>query len=510
MTRFHIYKVIGLLFLLGQIVSCATVPFDQPKTSSHYIKDVSDTPLNKVATKWSNQHGGTSGFYPLFEGMDALGVRLRLAERAEVSLDLQYFLMKDDTAGDVMAAALLKAADRGVRIRFLLDDVFTTASDRVLMLMNQHPMIEIRMFNPVSRRGFYSLNFLGDFKQANRRMHNKSFTADSSVSLVGGRNIADEYFQLNNDSIFFDLDVVAVGPVVPEISKSFDEFWNHSLAVPLEQFIPNKYNENLDDFRKEVAEDLHDIYETVYTKAFESKLLQDLIADRRPLFSAQAQVISDNPDKLTNEIGEEHMHLAMTLGQLLRLAKKEIMIITPYYVPGKQGVEMARQLVDGGARVLILTNSLASNNHVAVHSGYARYRRDVVDAGVELYEVRVDAAPATTTETKKQTQTLHTKAIIVDRRHIFIGSLNVDPRSIRINAEMGLLIDSKKMAGGMAYSLDDEIGGIAYRIVVNEDGNLEWHSTVDDQQVIETKEPQTSWWLRTKAWFSRIAPESQL
>jgi len=509
MMRFHIYKVIGLLFLLGQVVSCATVSFDQPKTPSHYIKDVSDTSLNKVATKWSNQHGGTSGFYPLFEGMDALGARLRLAERAEVSLDLQYFLMKDDTAGDVMAAALLKAADRGVRIRFLLDDVFTTASDRVLMLMNQHPMISIRMFNPVSRRGVYSLNFLGDFNQANRRMHNKSYTADSSVSLVGGRNIANEYFQLKDDSIFFDLDVVAVGPVVPEISKSFDDFWNHSLAVPLEQFIPNKGNENLDDFRKEVDADLENIHDTVYARALESKLLQDLIADRRPLFSAQAEVISDNPDKLINEISEEHMHLAMTLGQMLKMAKKEVMIITPYYVPGKQGVELARGLVDSGVRVFILTNSLASNNHVAVHSGYARYRRDVVNAGVELYEAQAYAEP-TTPEAKKQIQTLHTKAIIIDRRHIFIGSLNVDPRSIKINAEMGLLIDSSKMAGGMAYSLDDSIVEIAYRIVVNEDGKLEWHSTLGDKQVVETKEPQTSWWLRTKAWFSKIAPESQL
>lgn len=510
MLRFQIYKVIGLLFLLGQIVSCATVSFDQPKTSSHYIKDVSNTSLGKNVTEWSNRHGGASGFYPLLEGMDALGARLRLAERAEVSLDLQYFLMKDDTAGTVIAAALLKAADRGVRVRFLLDDVFTTAPDRILMLINQHPKIQIRMFNPISRRGSSSLNFLGDFTRANRRMHNKSFTADSSISLVGGRNIADEYFELKVDSLFFDLDVLAGGPVVPEISKSFDEFWNHSLAVPLEQFIHNKNDEQLADFRVEVAEELDSIYKTVYERALQSDLLQDLIADRRPFYSAQAEVISDSPDKLTNEISEEHMQVAMTLGQLVRKANKEVMIITPYYVPGKRGVELARELVDKGVRVFILTNSLASNNHVPVHSGYARYRGKVVDAGVELYEARADAGSENSPEAEKQTLTLHTKAIIIDRRHIFIGSLNIDPRSIEINAEMGLLIDSEKMAAKMAHEMENDISEIAYRIHKNQEGNLEWHATIDDKQVVETREPQTSWWRRTKAWFYKIAPESQL
>ena len=511
MNRSHIYKIVGLLFLLTQIISCATISFDQPKSTSHAYDDVSDTTIGKNVAEWVNKHGDSSGFYPLLEGMDALGVRLGLAERAEKSLDLQYFLMKDDTAGAVMAKALLKAADRGVRVRFLLDDVFTTAPDRVLMFLNQHPRIQIRMFNPVSRSGSSSLNFLGDFKRANRRMHNKSFTADNSISVIGGRNIADEYFQLKDDSLFVDLDIVAAGPVVTEISDSFDEFWNHSYAVPLEQFVPNKNNEQLQDFRIEVNEELSNSYDTVYRQAFQSQLLQDLFSGRQQLVPAEARVLSDTPEKLTNDISTEQMRLAAELRQAIHMADEEIMFITPYYVPGNRGVEFARGLVNHGARVVVLTNSLASNNHVAVHSGYARYRRDVIDAGVELYEVRANAGPPKPGETEaSQNLTLHTKIILLDREQMFIGSLNIDPRSIQINSEMGLLIESEDMVGKIAEAIDKAIAEIAYRVDINENGKLEWRAIVDDKEVVETKEPLTSWWLRTKAWFYKIAPESQL
>ncbi|MFA9419145.1 MAG: phospholipase D family protein [Gammaproteobacteria bacterium] len=509
--KIKINKTVCLLFMLWQITSCATVSFDQPKSTTHSFDNVSDTTIGKDVAEWVSEHGGNSGFYPLLEGMDALGVRLRLAEKAEKSLDLQYFLMKDDTAGAVMAQALLKAADRGVRVRFLLDDIFTTAPDRVLMLLNQHPRIQIRMFNPVSRSGSSSLNFLGDFKRANRRMHNKSFTVDNSISVVGGRNIADEYFQLKDDSLFLDLDIVAVGPVVPEISDSFDEFWNHSLAVPLEQFMKNKNHEQLDDFRIEIGEELNNIYDTVYNRAFQSHLLQDLFSGREQLIAAEARVLSDSPEKLTNSISTEQKRLAAELRQAIHLADAEIIFVTPYYVPGNRGVAFTRGLVNHGARVVVVTNSLASNNHVAVHSGYARYRRDVIDAGVELYEVRANAGPVKEGETEaRQNLTLHTKIILLDRRQIFIGSLNIDPRSIEINSEMGLLIDSEDMVGQMAEAIDKSIAEIAYRVEINEDGKLEWRTTIDDKEVVETKEPLTSWWLRTKAWFLKIAPESQL
>jgi putative cardiolipin synthase len=377
--------------------------------------------------------------------------------------------------------------------------------------MNQHPNIEIRMFNPISRRGIYALNFIGQFNQANRRMHNKSFTVDNSISVVGGRNIADEYFELKTDAVFVDFDVLAVGPIAAEISKSFDEYWNHSRAVPIDQFIKNQKKEDLETVRADIAEEIDGIYDTIYNQALKSQLLVDIIADRLPLYAAHARVLADSPDKLTNQINETHMRLVKDLRDVILSAEKEILFISPYYIPGDGGVQLIRDLVAKGVRVVILTNSLASNNHVPVHSGYARYRRDVIRAGTELYEARANAARELSGNTEgPDTLTLHTKAFLIDLRYLFVGSLNLDPRSIELNAEMGLLIDSEAMVENFIQDGEQSLATLAYRVHINDKGKLEWHSRIDSQDVIETKEPLTNWWRRFKAWCMKIAPENQL
>jgi putative cardiolipin synthase len=504
-------KIILLLLLATAFSGCATVSFDEHKTYSETLTDMGNTRLGREVSRWVDEHGGLSGFYPLNQGMDALGVRLRLAEIAEKSIDLQYFLMKEDTAGSVMMNALLRAADRGVRVRFLLDDIFTTTSDDGLLLLNEHPNIEVRLFNPISRRGFSALNFVGDFRQANRRMHNKSFTVDNQISVVGGRNIADEYFELKTGSVFVDFDVLAMGPIAADISASFDDFWNHSRAVPMEQLTAKGIDEDLETVRAHIAEEFDGTYDTVYKQALESQLLQDLIADRQPLFAAEARVLSDRPDKLINEISEEQMRLATDLREVLLSADEEIIFISPYYVPGDSGVQFVRNLVNKGVRVIILTNSLASNNHVPVHGGYARYRKDVIAAGAELYEARANAGNEIQGANEAaDTLTLHTKTFLIDRRYLFVGSLNLDPRSIEINAEMGLLIDSQEMVGDLTYDVDERLAAVSYRVTVNDQGSLEWHGRINGEDVIETREPLASPWLRFKAWFMRIAPERQL
>jgi len=514
-TGFRFNRTLSLLLLVVVITGCATVSFDEPKPYSETITDTADTRLGKSVSRWVDDHGGLSAFYPLSQGMDALGVRLRLAEVAEKSIDLQYFLMKNDTTGLVMANALLKAADRGVRIRFLLDDIFTSTPDRNLLLIDQHPNIEVRLFNPISRRGFFTLNFLGDFRQANRRMHNKSFTVDNQISVIGGRNLADEYFELKKGLVFVDFDVIALGPIAAEISTSFDEFWNHSRAVPIDQIASNKADEDIRTVRADIAEEFDGIYDTVYKQALDSHLLQDLMADRQPMFLGEARVLSDSPDKLINEISEEHMQLATDLREVLLSAEKEIIFLSPYYVPGEGGVQFLRNVIGKGVRVIILTNSLASNNHVAVHGGYARYRKEVIKTGAELYEARANAVPELRgvnerTDEEPDALTLHTKAFLIDRRYLFVGSLNVDPRSIRINAEIGLLIDSQEMAADIDADRDMRLTNLAYRVVLNDKGALEWHGRINGEAVIETKEPLTSLWLRFKAWFLRIVPDSQL
>lgn len=498
---------IVIIFLSG----CTTISFEQPKPYSEVISDTDTTLIGKAVGQWVDKHNGLSGFYPLIEGMDALGVRLKLAEQAEKSIDLQYFLMKDDTAGLVMTKALLNAADRGVRIRFLLDDIFTTSSDRLLLLINQHPNIQVRLFNPISRTGSANLNFLGDFKRANRRMHNKSFTVDNAISIVGGRNIADEYFQLKLDSVFVDFDSIAMGPIANEISHSFDQFWNHSRALPIDYVAKNKNKEFLAAVLTEEEQALNEVYDGVYEQAIESQLLQELMADRIFMFPAAAKVISDSPDKLINDISSENMQLANELQEILLKAKKEIIFLTPYYVPGKGGVEFMKTLIDKGVRVVVITNSLASNNHLVVHSAYSRYRKDVIKTGAEIYEARVNAAREMSgDEAGPNKLTMHTKLILIDRRYLFIGSLNLDPRSIQINAEMGVFIDSKEMAIALLADSEKNLSTLNYRVLVNEDNGLEWHTTIGGEKVVETSEPQTTAWTRFKAWFMKIAPESQM
>ena len=442
--------------------------------------------------------------------MGALGARLDMIEKAEKSIDLQYFLMKDDTAGLVVTNALIGAADRGVRIRFLLDDVFTSASDRTLLLLSQHPNIEVRLFNPISRRGLYSLNFIGSFSKANRRMHNKSFTVDNAISIVGGRNIADEYFQLKGDAVFSDFDVLAFGGIAKVISNSFDIYWNHELAVPIENLLNVSDSASLASERSRLAKEAKTTYATIYKEALSNELLQKLINGEQALFVADAVVIVDDPDKLRNPVGAEHMQLAAEVDKILRHAERELIFISPYYVPGDSGVQYARDLVEKGVRVVIITNSLASNNHVAVHSGYSGYRKDVIQAGVELYEVRANAGKEMQGGEGPGVLTLHTKLILIDRRYLFVGSLNLDPRSLEINAEMGLLIDSEELVGAMAVGLEDVIPSVAYRVVLDDESRLEWRGMIDGKPVTENAGPLASWWLRFKAWFLKIVPESQL
>jgi putative cardiolipin synthase len=501
----------GTLVLAIFLVGCASVPHDIPKMSSVHITDTTDTYFGQRVASWADLHGEKSGFYPLGQGMDALAARLRMLEKAEKSVDLQYFLMKDDTAGQVMLHALLKAADRGVRVRFLLDDIFTSAPDQNLLLINQHPNIEVRLFNPISRRGMHWLNFIGNFRQANRRMHNKSFTVDNAVSVVGGRNIADEYFQLKETEVFADFDVLAFGPIAGDILTSFDAYWNHRLAIPIEQLSSKIDVDALQAERILVEAETSAIYSDIYAEAMQSQLLQDLINGEESFFEANARVMADDPEKLENKIGPEYKKLAAELGELLNNAEQEVIFISPYYVPGKNGVELARSLAERDIRVVVATNSLASNNHVPVHSGYARYRKNTVRAGVELYEARADARRATQAgDDGVEDFTLHTKLILVDRRYLFVGSLNLDPRSIDINAEMGLLIDSEDLTGALADALEELIAALAYRVDLNAKGKLEWHATIDGVEVVETNEPQAGRWLRFKAWVLRIGPESQL
>jgi len=502
----HTVSLIAALLLSA----CATTSFDYPREASEAIDPHTPTSLKAVVDEWRAEHPGPSGFYPLIGGMSALGARIRLIEAAEKSIDAQYFLMKGDTAGQVFAGALLDAADRGVRVRFLLDDVFTTVEDEELELLNRHPNVEVRLFNPVSRRGIGLFNFLGDYRRANRRMHNKSFTVDNQVTIVGGRNIADEYFELRPEGEFLDLDVIGIGPVAADVSAVFDSFWNHERSLPLEAVTSEFTPAELEAVRRDVEQEFATVGDSAYEDARSTPLIVELFEDSKPLYSATAEVITDDPAKLVSAIDAEHQYLVNRLQDVVGAAEREVLVLTPYLVPGDNGVEFWGELVARGVRVVILTNSLASNNHPAVHSGYTRYRKPLLRAGVELYEARADAVKPDARGETADKLTLHTKGLIIDRRRVFIGSLNLDPRAIEVNTEMGLLIESSELGGQLAQGVDRRLGEMAYKLSLDEKGRIEWHALVDGQDVVETSEPLATGFRKFVAWLLKIVPDSQL
>jgi putative cardiolipin synthase len=489
------------------LAACTSVPFDYPKQASYRGEAIEQGALATLDDIWltnTDQHTAVS---PLADGESAFDARLDLADMAESTIDAQYFLLKPDEAGKEFAGALLRAADRGVRVRLLLDDIFTTAGDKGLALLNAHENVEVRLFNPLSRNGISSLNYLADFKRANRRMHNKSFTVDGLVTIIGGRNIAGEYFDRDPSVLFWDFELLLFGGLIPEVGDSFDDFWNHSLSVPMEAFKHGLLGDDLDEARQgaEVWHKTHPEY--VFAPDTGEGILAKLLRQEIRPYYAEAHVISDDPEKLLNPVSPEYQRLAQSLGSMIDNAESEVIIYSPYFIPRAGLTEYLIETQAGGTDVAILTNSLASNNHTAVHPSYKKYRKPLVEGGVFVFEA---SASGGSRDPGLRT-TLHTKAIMVDARWLFIGSLNVDPRSIDINTEMGIILDAPEFVGELRAAIEESVMQYAYKVEIDEKGKLYWRHQLFGEEEILHKEPESSWWLRFKSGFYGILPlESQL
>ena len=504
---------LAVIWLSLFLAACTSVPFDYPKSESRALPPEQANPSDNFARQWQAANGDKSGFVGLSNGDDALGARLALMERARGTIDAQYFILKSDRAGALFTGKMLRAADRGVRVRLLIDDIFTPRADRALSLLNSHPNVEVRLFNPLSRQGIKPWTYLMDFKRANRRMHNKSFTVDNTASIVGGRNIGEEYFELKQDIKFDDYEVLAVGPVVEEISASFDEFWNSALSVPMEAFEVDVKPAQLAEWREYIAREIAEGDTGTYAQAINSTLLQDLRSGVRKPSPARAELITDSPNKLKGEVGDAELaELAVDIGRRFRAAEREILIVTPYFIPGELGAALLAEIVAKGVRVVIVTNSLASTNHVPVHAHYRKYRRQLLAQGVEFHEIRADIVGDNNTwGYRPELVTLHSKASVVDRETIFVGSLNFDPRSLLINSEMGLFIDSPDLGEAFTERLLEEIPRVTYRVSLDENDAIRWTYQYGDIEEIETREPQASWGRRAMANFYRLLPiEGQL
>ncbi len=495
--------------LLVALAGCASVDFDYPKTESTAILDTRDTELGKDLADLDYAPEGQSGFYLLTDGIEALAARLLMARDAEKTIDAQYYLITNDPIGYAFIGSLLKAADRGVRVRLLLDDIQTQGYDAGMAALDSHPNFEVRIYNPFSGRGSRA-GAITEFGRINRRMHNKSFTADNLVTIIGGRNIAAEYFAAREDVNFADADVIGVGPVVRDVSEMFDVYWNSRAALPVPAFarMPEDPAEALEALRVRIDEAVATLQQTKYADAFMEMLKVVTDADVGDFAWAPYEVAYDSPDKSDQKLAAEAASIVTPLAAAIDRADSQVLIISPYFVPLKSGIEFLTGLQARGVQVVVITNSLAANNHSVVHSGYAPARKPLLEAGVKLYEVRSDASvPGVDRGTQGAAlATLHTKGFIVDDQELFLGSFNWDPRSIKINTELGVIMKSPELTRGVLHTIDARIDSFAYEVILNDKGQVRWVDRAGGAEVILDKEPQTGWWRRFTVGFYRILP----
>ena len=517
MMSLRFITTVALLLIGG----CASLPAGYERAESHALQDTASTALARLGRNMLQAHEGLSGCRPLPNGVDALVVRLLLAEAAERSLDVQYYIWHDDLTGRLFADALLRAADRGVRVRILVDDVGTKTNDDNLLSLDAHPNIEIRLFNPVASRTFRGLGMLTDFTRVNRRMHNKAFVADNQRAVLGGRNIGDEYFEAAGDVAFGDLDVLLLGPVVPEVSKAFDTFWNAPMTIPIGALTGRLGSAaSLDALRAKLGEFVAAQRDSSYVTQARSQAAQALVAGTDGIFWGRTHLLVDDPAKVTRPPEDAEGHLLPQLARVGVNLRSELLIVSPYFVPGDAGVAALSAMVRKGVRVTVLTNSLAASDVGAVHAGYKRYREPLLEAGVRIYELKPDAIEYGRTKGKNRQisgsrASLHAKTFMLDRRAVFIGSLNLDPRSVQLNTEIGVVCESETMAGQMASGIEGNLDKVAWRVerVVDADGkaHLVWTETTASGAVQHTAEPEVSVWRQLGVWFLGLLPiESQL
>lgn len=508
-----------VLAALGLVSGCASLPTDYPRADSMALSETDDTALGRALESLARPQPGSSGVYPLGNGVDAFVARLALASVAERSLDVQYYLFHNDTTGLLLAGYLLQAADRGVRVRLLLDDMDMGGRDAGLAALDQHPNIEIRLFNPFPSRSMRVFNLLTHFGTVTRRMHNKSFTVDNQATIVGGRNIGDEYFDASEGTNFGDMDLLAVGPITNEVSGAFDRYWNSDLAVPVRALAGSGDAELLEGARAYFNSEIDDLPNTVYGRClFESDLTARLIANDVPFQWGEARLIYDLPEKVRTDPDDRSTHMGPELNDLMASAESELIAISPYFVPGKEGAAFLASLVERGVRVTVLTNALAATDVAAVHSGYSRYRPALIAAGVELYEMKpTDKGREERARLGESQASLHAKTLVIDGEQVVVGSMNLDPRSALLNTEMGVIIDTPALAAKVGEWRDQELPKIAWRVElepvttsVGEEQRLVWISREDGEDVRRyDHEPEATLWARIQASLLRLLPIEQ-
>jgi putative cardiolipin synthase len=523
---------------------CTTLPpgTGQPKPPSSALEPSVENTLGKAFVPVAKSHGGDSGFRMLSAGIDGLTARVEMIDAAQHSLDLQTYIFRADVSGDVIARALLRAADRGVRVRVLTDDGEAIKGDERILSLAAKPGIELRLFNPLRYRGYLKLlrgaDWLFEEGRLDYRMHNKLMVADNAVAIIGGRNIGDQYFQIDPESQFGDDDVVVAGPIVQSLSAVFDQFWNCDLAIPA-QAVDKRHTseEALSTYRAMLAKDgdqagakhaesapspagtpsAAGTPSVASTPGADRQPFLDIVSGRTSLIWSPMKLIYDSPDKKDVDKGNAPGRLIYkALAEQAGTVKTELLMVTPYFIPSPDELQLLKEERERNARVRILTNSLAAAPNTEAHSGYIHYRVGLLQQGVELYEVRAllgntRGSGQTKAISRRGNYGLHAKLFVFDRKVAFVGSMNFDQRSKHLNTEIGVLISSPELSREIAARFDalTQLDN-AYTVTLDQGAagkpRLVW-KTQEDGKVIEyRKEPARDGWQRLKVKFLSAIP----
>ena len=503
----------------------------------------------------ADNHPGASGFYLLPTGIDAFTARARLIDRAEKTLDLQYYIFHDDLTGKYVYDRLLATADRGVRVRLLLDDWHQTPeTDWLLATMATHPNIEVRLFNPFGthRRTFLArvLRMTLGPDRLRGRLHNKAFIADNSVAIVGGRNIGAEYFGASDEFNFYDVDIMAVGPITREVSANFDEYWNCVLAMPASALVRRRPSpDDLKSARRDLETQRECLKKSTYwLKVENNDCLKRLDAGQAPLVWGQAEVLCDHPLKCIDpDDARQAAKMTQRLKEILESARSELLMVTPYFVPSQAGMRLLRQMRGRNLTIKIITNSFLSTDAPLAQIGYMRYRKDLLRAGVELYEIkpslvqlqhdqdrrylagdfrrlcysfiqgggslvqrgasRLQIGGSSLQFGRESRGSLHAKTFVLDRQTVFVGSFNFDPRSMKLDTQNGIVIRSPELAEQAAYLFDQGVSPArTYRVTLLGDDDLVWITENNGKEVRYYQEPLSRFWprlsLKSLSWLT--------
>jgi len=491
---------------------CGSLPSLEGRSETHHLplEQARDTALGEMIAPRLAEHPGKSGIHSLRNAHDAFAARLLLARAAEQTLDVQYYIWHDDITGSMLFKAMLDAANRGVRVRILLDDTNTAGLDDKIAALDAHPGIEVRLFNPFVVRSPRVLGYVTDFSRANRRMHNKSLTADNQATIIGGRNIGDEYFGAGDDVMFADLDVLAFGPVVQQVSKDFDLYWASQSSYPASRMIDSVGREGLAAIEDGAARAMASPESLDYRQALEDSNLIGVLRDGSlDLEWANAMMVSDDPAKGLGQASDEDLLTGRIRG-LLGPPRESVLLVSPYFVPVEKGTRMFADLEARGVEVTILTNALEATDVAAVHAGYAKRRRDLLEAGVRLFELkRAPDAPGRSQSAGpfgSSGASLHAKTFAVDGDRLFVGSFNFDPRSARLNTELGFIIESPAMAQQMQDVFNTDVQDNAYEVKLDDDGGMYWLERTPEGTVRYDGEPNVGIFRRAAVSFISILP----